>query len=101
MLLNPPASHSKWPAALKRTGSENRGPISCRPTGRPLPSNPHGTEIAGTTAMFTVTVQPSAAYISSGSPMFSPSRKAVNGEVGVAIRSQPENASSNSWESCF
>ena len=46
--------------------------------------------------MFTAMVQTSAAYIFRGSPMFSPSLKAVVGEAGVAMRSQSSKAAANS-----
>ena len=51
-------------------------------------SAPHGTDIPGSPARLTEMVKMSDRYILSGSSVFSPSRKAVVGATGAAIRSQ-------------
>ena len=56
--------------------------MSWRPTGSPS-AKPQGTEIPGLPARFAGTVNTSARYISSGSSVFSPKRKAGDGVVGV------------------
>ena len=61
--------------------------VHCIPTGILFLSNPTGTEIAGTPAIFTGTVQISAKYISTGLPDFSPILNAVIGAVGPIITS--------------
>lgn len=64
-------------------------------TGRP-PAKPQGTEIPGTPARFAGTVKTSARYISRGFAVFSPSLKADDGVVGVAMTSHDAKAVSKS-----
>ncbi len=59
-------------------------------------ARPQGSDSAGRPARFAGTVKMSARYICSGSPVFSPRRKAGVGVVGVAITSQPAKAASKS-----
>ena len=82
----PSARSSAWPAR-KRRFSENCGPISCRPTGRPS-ERPHGIERPGRPAMFGGIVSTSERYIASGFSAFSPSLKATVGDVGLTRRSK-------------
>jgi hypothetical protein len=66
--------------------SENWGPISCRPTGRPS-ERPHGIDMLGRPAMFGGIVRTSERYMASGSAVLAPSSKATVGEVGLRRRS--------------
>src|SRR5262249_29894924 len=86
-----PAS-SAW-AACRMRFSENAGPTSCNPTGRPSLS-PDGIEIPGRPARLTGTVRMSQAYMAHGSSIRSPMPNATVGEAGVAIRSTPAKAAS-------
>ena len=59
-------------------------PINCKPIGRPRVSKPTGIERAGIPARLTEIVKMSLKYIDTGSLTFSPSKKAVVGDVGPA-----------------
>src|SRR5579864_533950 len=76
----------------KSAFSENCGPISCNPTGRPS-ERPHGMFSPGSPAMHEGMVRRSDAYIASGSAVRPPSSKATVGDVGVTSTSKRSNAS--------
>ena len=82
-----------------RSPSSHGLPINCNPRGSPLESNLAGTEIPGSPARFTVTVNTSFRYILIGSSsLISPRAKAGLGVVGVRIASTPSlNTSSKSF----
>src|SRR5690606_35370977 len=61
--VNLPAACSMAWAVLNSVSSSNGLPMSCRPSGRPLPSSPAGTERPGRPAMLTVMVKTSCRYI--------------------------------------
>ena len=69
-----------------------RAADDCRPSGRPCPSRPAGTDIAGRPARLAGTAKTSFRYMAIGSAIFSPRPKAADGAVGVRIRSQLSNA---------
>src|SRR5262249_41674728 len=78
--------------ARKSMFSENCGPISCRPTGRPSES-PHGMLRPGRPAMHDGIVSRSFRYIASGLSAFSPILNATVGLVGETIRSKDSKTS--------
>ena len=60
----------------------------CKPRGRPAESSPTGTDTPGRPARFTVTVNTSFRYISTGSAeAISPRAKAAEGVAGVTTLS--------------
>ncbi len=73
--------------AFKIVSSQKLFPINCIPIGIPWESTPAGTEIPGSPAIFTDTVQISAKYISNGLFDFDPISNATVGDVGVNITS--------------
>jgi hypothetical protein len=75
----------------KSVFSENCGPISWNPTGRPSES-PHGIDKPGRPAMFDGIVSTSERYIASGFAVFAPSSKATVGEVGETRTSKSRKA---------
>src|SRR5262249_35481824 len=83
---NSSARSRAWPAR-NSVFSENCGPISCSPTGKPS-ERPHGIESPGIPAMFEGIVSTSERYMASGFSVRSPSRNATVGEVGDASRSK-------------
>src|SRR5260370_42010910 len=86
-----PAACSSTRPSENKVSSSNGRPISCSPSGSPLRSSPAGTEMPGRPAMFTVTVNTSFKYISTGSTEdFSPTPNAADGAVGVNIAWSPD-----------
>src|SRR5581483_4816820 len=83
-LIGPAACSITWPT-VNRVSSSNGRPINCSPSGSEKESRPAGTAMPGRPAMFTVTVNTSFRYISTGSPPdFSPIPKAADGVAGVS-----------------
>ena len=72
-------------AKFRSPDSSKDCPVNCRPMGSPVLSNPTGIEMAGMPARFAVIVKISLKYIDTGSLVFSPSAKAVVGDVGPAM----------------
>jgi hypothetical protein len=70
---------------LRRPISLNLSAMSWTPNGSPCESIPAGMEIAGIPARLADAVNMSLLYIFRGESDFSPSLKAVVGEVGVKI----------------
>src|SRR5207247_6067903 len=87
-----PIARSSACPVRNRVFSENCGPISCRPTGRPSES-PHGMDSPGRPAMFDGIVSTSERYIASGFAVRSPRRKATVGDVGETRTSKRSKAS--------
>src|SRR5262249_41512078 len=89
---NPSARSSACPTR-NSVFSENCGPISWRPTGRPS-ERPHGIEIPGMPAMLDGIVSTSARYMANGFSVFSPRRNATVGDVGLTSTSKRSNSAS-------
>src|SRR5262249_30004027 len=87
--LNWPAACSTMLASENSVSSSKGRPISCNPSGSSCASRPAGTAIPGSPAMFTVTVNTSFRYISTGSAPFSPRPKAADGVAGVSMACTP------------
>ena len=85
----PAAAPARAPAPGRRAAASPRRrgapPAAARPAARP--ARPQGTESPGSAARLQVMVKMSARYICSGSPVFSPSRKAGPGATGPATTS--------------
>src|SRR5262245_20550565 len=85
----PAACSTTWPSENNVSSSKGR-PMSWSPSGRPSADRPPGTEMPGSPAMFTVTVNTSLRYISTGSAApFSPMPNAAEGVAGVRTASTP------------
>ena len=82
-------------AARISVASEKAFPIRLIPIGSPFLSYPQGVEMAGRPAIFARTVQISSKYIWAGCFSILPILYAVVGAVGVKIKSQVLNISSN------
>ena len=65
--------------------------MTCMPTGIPS-EKPTGMDIPGSPARLTAMVYMSDRYMAIGSALFSPKRKAVDGDVGPMITSTSVNA---------
>ena len=64
-----PADCSMTAPTANKVSSSNGRPITCKPKGSPCASRPLGTEMPGRPAIFTVTVNMSFRYISTGSAL--------------------------------
>ena len=76
--------------------SENLGPSSWKPSGKPFVVCPAGMASPGIPAIFAGAVKISAKYIFSGSSFFSPNLNGGVGETGAIIASTWEKALSKS-----
>src|SRR5919205_618669 len=89
---NASARSSAWPIR-KSLFSENCGPTSWSPIGRPS-ERPHGIESPGRPAIHDGIVSRSERYMASGFSVRSPSLNATVGEVGETRTSKRSNAAS-------